>query len=186
MQKKPFSPKNSFYVTMWLVFHMVIILSFALSIVFGKKLYIDSDLFHMLPTSTLGPAMGEADERLSDATSQNVFVLVSHEDFEEAKATAELVYNQLKDNRFFTSLSLYAGSNAIASIEDFVHDYRWNLLDDEAIQELSTEEGRQSFADSAISKAYGSFTLSSLSYLDEDPFLLDEDAVTGYLAGISI
>ena len=184
MQKKPFSPKNSFYVTMWLVFHMVIILSFALSIVFGKKLYIDSDLFHMLPTSTLGPAMGEADERLSDATSQNVFVLVSHEDFEEAKATAELVYNQLKDNRFFTSLSLYAGSNAIASIEDFVHDYRWNLLDDEAIQELSTEEGRQSFADSAISKAYGSFTLSSLSYLDEDPFLLDEDAVTGYLAGI--
>ncbi|MBO7637944.1 MAG: MMPL family transporter, partial [Treponema sp.] len=184
MQKKPFSPKNSFFVTMWLVFHMVIVLAFVLSFVFGKELNIDSDLFHMLPTSTLGPAMGEADERLSDATSQNVFVLVSHEDFESAKATAEDVYNQLKDNPFFTSLSLYAGDNAIASLEEFVHDYRWNLLDDETIQELSTSDGPQMFADNAISRAYGSFTLTSLSYLDEDPFLLDESNVTSYLAAI--
>ena len=74
MQKKPFSQKNSFYVTMWLVFHMVIILAFSLSFVFGKKLDIDSDLLHILPASTLGPAMGEVDKRLSDATSQNIFV----------------------------------------------------------------------------------------------------------------
>ena len=184
MQKKPFSQKNSFYVTMWLVFHMVIILAFSLSFVFGKKLDIDSDLFHILPASTLGPAMGEVDKRLSDATSQNIFVLVSHENFDTAKSTAELVYNQLKENRFFASISLYAGDNAITSIEDFVHDYRWNLLDDEAIQELSTAEGRQSFADKAVSKAYGSFTLSSLSYLDEDPFLLDDEAITDYLGAI--
>lgn len=184
MQKKPFSQKNSFYVTMWLVFHMVIILAFSLSFVFGKKLDIDSDLFHILPASTLGPAMGEVDKRLSDSTSQNIFVLVSHENFDTAKSTAELVYNQLKENRFFASISLYAGDNAITSIEDFVHDYRWNLLDDEAIQELSTAEGRQSFADKAVSKAYGSFTLSSLSYLDEDPFLLDDEAITDYLGAI--
>lgn len=184
MQKKPFSPKNSFFVTMWLVFHMVIILAFVLSFVFGKELNIDSDLFHMLPTSTLGPAMGEADERLSDATAQNVFILVSHEEFESAKATAEDVYSQLKDNPFLTSLSLYAGDNAIASIEDFVHDYRWNLLDDDSIQELSAADGPQMFAENAISKAYGSFTLTPLSYLDEDPFLLDENSVTSYFAAL--
>ncbi|MBO4320642.1 MAG: MMPL family transporter [Treponema sp.] len=155
-----------------------------LSFVFGKKLNIDSDLFHMLPTSTLGPVMGEADERLSDATAQNVFVLVSHEDFEKAKETAENVYNQLKDNSFFTSLTLYAGDNTIRTIEDFVHPYRWNLLNDDVIQELSTQDGLSEFAENAAVKAYSSFTMSSLDYLDEDPFLLDDEAVTAYLGAI--
>lgn len=184
MLKKPFSPGNRFFITLWTIFHGVIILAFVLSFVFGKELNIDSDLFHMLPTSTLGPAMGEADERLSDATSQNVFVLVSHENFEDAKSTAEEVYGQLKDNPFFTSLSLYAGENTISTIEDFVHDYRWNLLSDHTIQELSDPDGAAAFAENAVAKAYSSFTMSTLSYLDEDPFLLDDEAVTGYLAAI--
>ena len=118
--------------------------------------------------------MGKADEKLSDITSKNVFILVGHKDFNEAKKTAGMVYESLKDDDNFTSLSLYSGSESISEIEDFVAKYRWQLLTDEDTALLSEEGGPAQFSENALQRAFGSFTLTSLSSLEEDPFLLDE------------
>ena len=172
---------NTFYAASWAVFHAGIVLAFAVSLFAGRTLTVDADLFNMLPSSTLGKAMGEADERLSEATSRNVFVLFSHEDFSAAKTAAETAYEQLKDNPFFSYISFYADSSALSQTQDFIHPYRWRLLSDSEIDALEAG-GAQQMADSALASAYGAFSLSSLDYIYEDPFLLDDYAVRRYMA----
>lgn len=182
MKKKPISQSNRFYAGLWVLFHAGIILAFAVSLFLGRPLSVDADLFHMLPSSTLGKAMGEADEKLSEATSRNVFVLFSHEDFEAARLAAETAYGRLKDNEFFTSVQLYADASALSEIQDFIHPYRWRLLSDSEIAALEEDGGPARFADTALAGAYGAFSLSSLDYIYEDPFMLDEYAVRRYMA----
>lgn len=176
-----FFQKNKNLVALYLAFHGAILLAILISLFFGRSFSIDADLFHMLPSSTLGEAMGKADEKLSDSTAKNVFVLVGHEDFSRAKETAENVFKQLDGNDNFTSLSLYAGANAVHEIEEFVAQYRWRLLSDDMIALLSADGGAAEFAQESLSRAFSSFTLTSLSHIEEDPFLLDELNTQQYL-----
>nr|MCR4821260.1 MMPL family transporter [Treponema sp.] len=140
--------------------------------------------FNMLPDTTLGEAMGKADEKLSDNMERSIFILVSHEDFSKARETAEISYGALKDSDLFQSISLYAENSAITEIEEFTAPYRWQLLNEENINLLSTPEGAYEFTNSSLAQAYGSFTLTSLENLSQDPFLLDETNTQWYLQSI--
>lgn len=176
--------QNKHYVLAFAIFHAVVIGAFVLSLLFGEGLNVDSDLFNMLPSSTLGKEMGIADERLTASVSQSVYVLVSHEDFDKAKSTAEEIYNKLKDNDFILSISFNAGTETIDTIEDIVHPYRWNLLDEDTVAKLSTPEGAEDFANNALATAGGFYTLTSLKNLETDPFLLNETITRNYLENI--
>jgi predicted exporter len=184
MIKKPTLPQNKLLATAWLVFHAAIIIPCLYVIMTSHTVNFDADLFNMLPKPNIGKAMGVADERLTAMTGQNVFILVSHDDFNTAKETAENVYAQLKDNPGFASLSLYSDSSSLGQVTDFVHEYRWNLLDDKAVKELSTPEGARMFAQNSLAKAYSAFTFSSLNNLGEDPFMLGEYSLQNYLKSL--
>lgn len=168
---------------LWGIFHGAILLCFILS-AFFRGVAIDADLFHMLPASTLGKAMGKADEKLSDSTSKNIFLLVGHKDFSEAKSTARRVYDSLKGDDNFTSLTLDIEAAAISEIEEFVAPYRCLLLDEDTLARLSLDGGREDFAESALSRAFSSFNFTSLSHIEDDPFLLDELNTQNYLLAI--
>ena len=185
MKKKLTLPQsNRFYVWLYVLFHAVAILPFLIMLASGRGLNLDADLFNMLPRNTESKAMNLADERLSDQTGQSIYILSSHEDFKTAKETAQTVYEQLKDSSKFSMLSLYNDASAIDDINEFVHQYRWNLLNDSQVQKLSSAEAAAQFADNAVISAYSGFTMTSLDYLEEDPFLLDETEVQNYLANI--
>ena len=184
MTKKRTLPSNKVFVGVWVAFHALILAGFCIGFAIRGGAPIDSDLFNMLPDSTLNSAMRAADDRLTESTGQNIFVLVSHDDFARARDTAVTVYEALKDNPKFSSMSLYADSSTVSEIQDFVHRWRYNVLDKAAVEELSTEEGAQLFADNAVAKIYGAFTLTSLDSVEEDPFLLDENNISNYLAVI--
>ncbi len=184
LKKRLSTLQNKHFVFICAIFHLLVIGIFAVSLMTGNGLTIDGDLFNMLPSSTLGKEMGVADEKLTASTSQAVYILVSHEDFDKAKSTAEEVYDKLKDNEFFLSLSLYTGDSTVSGIENFVHDYRWNLLDEDTVEQLKTPEGAENFADNALASAGGFYTLTSLQNLDTDPFMLDEYATRSYLMSI--
>ncbi|MBQ9494720.1 MAG: MMPL family transporter [Treponema sp.] len=154
------------------------------TIVKSHTVNLDADLFNMLPKPDIGKAMGVADEKLTEMTGQNVFILVSHKDFDTAKQVAENVYSQLEGSPRFKSVSLYSDSSALGEVTDFIHEYRWNLLDDEAIEMLATENGAQVFAENALAKAYSAFTFSSLDTLQDDPFMLGEYTLTNYLSSL--
>ena len=185
MLKKHLSKlQNRHFAIFCAIFHIIIIGAFALSLALGRSLTIDGDLFNMLPSSTLGKIMGVADERITASVSQSVYILISHEDFDKAKEVADEVYSKLKDNKFFQTLSLYNGMETLSEIENFVHPYRWNLLDEDTVAQLSTPDGAQDFANNALATAGGFYTLTSLQNLETDPFLLDEQATMTYIAAV--
>ncbi len=142
MNIKNFFLRNKILVPLWIAFHAVLIVLFIISLGLHKGVQIDADLFNMLPTSTLSGAMGDADQKLSDSTTRNVFVLAGHEDFATAKKTAETVYETLLKSDNFATLSLYSSTGAIEELENFTAPYRWALLDKETISLLETEDGR--------------------------------------------
>jgi predicted exporter len=184
MKKELNLPQNKLFAAVWLIFHLGILVPFLVMLASGHPINMDADLFNMLPKPEIGKAMGVADERLTEQTGQHVFILVSHVDFSTAKSTAENVYNQLKDSPRFKSVTLYSGASSLGQVTDFVHTYRWNLLDSTAVQQLSTSAGAKAFADNSLAKAYSAFTFSSLGNLEEDPFMLGEYNLQGYLKTI--
>lgn len=175
------SLQNKTFFKIWLIFHAVIIAGFCAMISVQKKINIDADLFNMLPKPELGKALEAADEKLTEVTAQNVFILVSNPDFGKAKEVAENVYNQLNGSNRFKSVSLYQDTSSFGQIVEYINKYKCNLLDSETIDLLNSEGGPESFAQEALSKAYGAFTVTSLENLESDPFMLAEHDILDFL-----
>lgn len=175
------SLQNKTFFKIWLIFHAVVIAGFCAMISVQKKINIDADLFNMLPKPELGKALESADEKLTEVTAQNVFILVSNPDFGKAKEVAENVYNQLNGSNRFKSVSLYQDTSSFGQIIEYINKYKCNLLDSETIDLLNSEGGPESFAQEALSKAYGAFTVTSLENLESDPFMLAEHDILDFL-----
>lgn len=164
----------------WLVYHLGIAFAFLLVFFLGsQKIKIDSDLFNMIPKSLSMESVKKADEKMTAITGQNVFILVSNPTFSEAKSIAEKVYDKLLETEFFESVTLYNDVNSLSETTDFLFEYRWNMLDDNAINEINEDE--YSFAMEALSTAYGGFTMLPLDNLEKDPFMLTEHNLQVYL-----
>lgn len=181
MMKKLTSLQNKTFFKFWIFFHAVIILGFCAMLYVQKGINIDADLFNMLPKPEMGKALNAADEKLTEVTGQNVFILVSNPDFNKAKQVAENVYGQLNGSPRFKSLSLYQNTDSFGKIVEYINNYKYNLIDSETIDELNSEGGAESFAQDALSKAYGAFTMTSLENLESDPFMLGEHDLMNFL-----
>lgn len=181
MMKKLTSLQNKTFFKFWIFFHAVIILGFCAMLYVQKGINIDADLFNMLPKPEMGKALNAADEKLTEVTGQNVFILVSNPDFNKAKQVAENVYGQLNGSPRFKSLSLYQNTDSFGKIVEYINNYKYNLIDSETIDELNSEGGAEAFAQDALSKAYGAFTMTSLENLESDPFMLGEHDLMNFL-----
>ena len=177
---------NHVFLGVWLCFHCGIIIYFLLSLFLVKKpVSIDTDLFNMIPKPMLSASIKAADEKMTRLTSEKLFILVSHEDFDEAKKAAAILYNKLKDSENFSTLELYTDMTSVSGITDFLFDYRWNLLDeDTASSIISSPLQAQAFSEKALSTAFSPLTMTSLDRVDEDPFMLTELALKNYLSAI--
>ncbi|MBQ0040218.1 MAG: MMPL family transporter [Treponema sp.] len=172
------------YLKFWVVFHIAVILFFLINFIAVRgNLKIDADLFNMLPKSFAGQSIAKADEKMTALTAQNVFVLVGNKDFAKAKEVAAQVYDQLKDSTKFDSLSLYQDMTTLGDVTDFIHQYRWNLLDSNSVEKIMADGGA-AFAEESLAKAFSPFTMMPLDNLDEDPFLLAETGLENYLAAV--
>lgn len=176
---------NKHYLSAWVIFHGGLFLFFLITLLVHKgDLFIDSDLFNMLPRPLENESIRIADEKLSEATGQNVFILVKNDDFNLAKDSARQVYEQLQGSSNFKSLTFYTDMNALSSVTDYIYQNRWNLLDDASIN-LINNGGREEFAYNALMQAYSPFTILPLDNLEEDPFMLTEKEVSNYLQAFS-
>ncbi|MCR5495130.1 MAG: hypothetical protein K6F15_05785 [Treponema sp.] len=175
------SLQNKSFFKIWLAFHGLVLVGFLAMFCTKKSIKIDVDLFNMLPKAEMGKALNAADEKLTEVTGQNVFILVSNPDFSEAKKVAGQVYEQLKDSTKFKSISLYQDTESFGAILNFLGKYKYNLLEEKTLSELNAEGGAEVFAQDALSKAYGAFTLTSLENLENDPFMLTEHCLLNYL-----
>jgi len=177
--------QSKHYFAAWLVFHAALLIFFLITLAATKgNLSVDTDLFNMLPRPLESESIREADEKLSEATAQNVFILVKNEDFNKAKESAEQVYNKLLNSSNFNTLTLYTDMGTLSSVTDYIYKYRWNLLDDDSI-DLINNGGAEEFAQNALMQAYSPFTILPLDNLEDDPFMLAETDTSNYLSAVS-
>ena len=176
---------NKNYLKVWLAYHLGLFAFFALVFCINpSRISIDADLFNMFPRPFEEEGIRNADEKLTENVGQNVFILVSHQDFSKAKEAAVSVYNKLSASENFKSLSLYSDIDQLKEITDFVYDYRWNLLSDVDIELINSDGGAQLFAQNALAQAYSPFTILPLDNLDSDPFMLAESNLNNYLLAV--
>ncbi|MBP5358966.1 MAG: MMPL family transporter [Treponema sp.] len=176
---------NSRYVILWLAFHVLMLILFLCRLFVNQgQISLDADLFNITPRSIDSEPLKKADEKLTEATGNNAFIIVANPDFEKAKATAETVCEKLDGSDNFISISLHNDTGSYSEISDFLFKYRWNLLDDKSIDLINSENGPERFSDEALAKVFGVFTLTSLDNLPEDPFMLTESALENYLMAL--
>ena len=177
--------QNKTYFKIWLFFHLAIVLFFAINFfVKPGRIGIDADLFNMLPKSSAAKSIQAADEKLTEITGQNVFILVANRSFEKAREAAVSAYSQLENSKNFTSISLYNDLGSLDDVTEFLFKYRWSLLDDNTIAHLDSPGGAENFAMNALGSIYGGFNMLPLDNLEQDPFMLAEHDLMNYLAAV--
>jgi len=174
---------NKQFLFIWLIFHFSIVALFFVNYLITRgNIKIDTNLTNMLPKSFKSSAISEIDDVLINSTCQDVYILCANPDFDIAKQTAANVYENIKNSEFFNYVNLYSDLGDISSVESFIHDYRFNLLDEKSIDLINSPGGAEEFAQNALMQAYSPFTTLSLDNLDSDPFMLSETIANNYLS----
>lgn len=173
---------NKFFTLAWIIFHATLTLLFSVSLFFTGGLQFDANLYNMFPSNNLNKAAKIADQNITSTSGKGLFILSTHTDFEKAKKGAEIVYDKLKDSPKFESVTLYSGTaEDMSSYQEFLEQWRYNLLDSELRQKISSKEGAEDFSMEALSSLYGALSFGTPADPENDPFCLDNTNLMTYL-----
>jgi predicted exporter len=171
--------KPSLPISLWFIFHIGLTLALLLSIFMGfSPPSVDTDLLGLVPFSSNKQDMAEAERILNQRHIRDFVILTGSEDYFTAKEKACDLYRKLDQHlagapALFEDLSFFIDENAIIDFSDYLHEYRYALLDPQSLDLLENGEA-ETLANESLAWAYGAFNFTGLNYLDEDPFLLSE------------
>lgn len=175
-----------FVPVLWAVAHvLLLVIAFA-----ARPVKIDPDLFSILPPTSPSKAIGDAERALAERMNSGLYVLVGHADFAEARRIAVELADAVSGFPGVEDTTCEVGAGYLDDARDFLFRYRYAIQSDETIARLERGEGA-ALAEEALATAFSPFTLSSLSRLDEDPFLLTEASFSAFansalLGGLAI
>ena len=167
----------------WLALHAAVFVALALCFVAGRKIFVNTNLFDILPQSSEAKAAARADDALTQKSARQFFVLARCKSFEGAKKAASLFAEELlkadqeaaaadPKNKIFESLSFEASSLSLDQIFEWQYKNRFLLLDKETVQKINQGGGVDELKELALQKAFGAFSLTPLEFVDGDPFFL--------------
>ena len=112
--------KKSKFVSLWIIFHVIIFALFFVRLFINHgQISLDADLFNITPRPIDSEPLKKADEKLSETTGNNVFILVSNPDYEKAKEAAEAVCAGLDGSDNFISVTLQNDTGSYSEIGIF-------------------------------------------------------------------
>lgn len=167
----------------WLALHAAVFVALAICFFAGRKIFVNTNLFDILPQSSEAKAMARADDALTQKSARQFFVLARCKSFEGAKKAAALFAEELlkadqeaaaadPKNKIFESLSFEASSLSLDQIFEWQYKNRFLLLDKETVQKINQGGGVDELKELALQKAFGAFSLTPLEFVDGDPFFL--------------
>ncbi len=167
----------------WLALHAAVFLALAICFVAGRKIFVNTNLFDILPQSSEAKAAARADDALTQKSARQFFVLARCKSFEGAKKAASLFAEELlkadqeaaaadPKNKIFESISFEASSLSLDQIFEWQYKNRFLLLDKETVQKINQGGGVDELKELALQKAFGAFSLTPLEFVDGDPFFL--------------
>lgn len=161
-------------VLIWVAFHVALI---ALGLSVPWK--VESDLYSVLPDSDEFKSISAAEKVLSGRTMRNVSVLFGHADFEMAKSAAvafdKAFVGEVGEAGAFDETRLFVDENALAETRQFLFENRY-WLQGESVRKALALGDVDFLQGEAMQKIYGGFSFADLSHVDEDPYLLGEQA----------
>lgn len=169
--------RSSTLVAIWLAFHLLL----AVATLIRGSLSINTDLLDILPPSHAMQSVAAADRLATERNAQNVVILASHQDFSVAREAIEELYSAFRKDPAFESLALYFDDSVVGQISDYLFTHRHSLLDEKSIGVLEGG-GAMELSQRALSTIYSPLTLTGLRYLDQDPFMLTESRLQGFLS----
>ena len=175
---------------LWLAAHVGIFLVLALCFFAGRKFFVNTNLFDILPESSAMKAVGDADKALTQKSARQFFVLARSKDFKSAKNAAGLFASRLlkMDDAalpFIKSLSFETAAADLDKIFDYYYKRRFLLLDKETVQKINSPGGREEMQEEALQKAFGSFALTPIEFIEGDPFFLVDGELQNLIAALS-
>lgn len=167
----------------WLALHAAVFVALALCLVAGRRIFVNTNLFDILPQSSEAKAAARADDALTQKSARQFFVLARSKSFEGAKKAASLFAEELlkadqeaaaadPKNKIFESLSFEASSLSLDQIFEWQYKNRFLLLDKDTVQKINQGGGVDELKELALQKAFGAFSLTPLEFVDGDPFFL--------------
>lgn len=175
--KKPFLPRNSLTPKTWLFCHGALLLALCLSFFFARPPRFNTSLLDILPPSHSLKSVGQADAALSANTSRAATILAYAEDFAAAKSAVAYLYEHAP---YFDDATLYVDAAATEGLTDFLFVNRFNLLDAQTVAQLENG-GAELFAQDALARIYGAFSLTDSTLLADDPFDLTGTTLLRFL-----
>jgi predicted exporter len=136
---------------------------------------IDADMYSVLPSGHILKDIGIAEQKWSKNISANFIILISGNDFDEAKEAALLLHSKFVNDPSLEKFEIFADSNAVQDLRNFFFENKMRLQTKEFVKTLNTNVSK--IQQQAFSKIYGANPLVSLEHLDEDPFLLSENGM---------
>ncbi|MBR4783740.1 MAG: MMPL family transporter [Fibrobacter sp.] len=136
---------------------------------------IETDLYSVLPDSSEFRNVAEAEKALSAHSMRNLTVLLGHRDFAVAKSAASELEGIFAGDSSLAETRLRVGDASMQELRDFYFGYRY-VLQGNAVRDLLKQGDAATLKDNALQKVYGAFSLADLSRVEEDPFLLGDEA----------
>lgn len=168
--------KKKIGVIAWAVIHVALV---ALGLCVPWN--IETDLYSVLPDSSEIKTVSVAEKALSARSMRNLTVLLGHENFEEALASARTLEESFARDSSFAETRLWVGDSAMRELQDFYFEYR-NVLLPPDVRELLKRQaagdtvGAETLKDLALQKVYGAFSIADLGRIEEDPYLLGAES----------
>jgi predicted exporter len=166
---------------LWLAIHLTIPMLLLLSVFVIGPLRINTMLFDMLPRSSQSRSAMEADMILSEKIGRELVILSAAPDFENAKKGAQMLFAGFEHSPDFENISLFFDSTVMAEFIRYIYDYRFVIAGKKTLN-LLENGGAEKIAQDALASAYGAFNFTSLTYIENDPFLLTERRMGEFLS----
>lgn len=162
-------------IILWVALHAILII---LGISVPWKM--DSDLYSILPDSNEIKNVSVAGKTLSSRSMRNITVLVGHENFNVARSAAVALDNMFKGDSSIVETRLLVNENAMNEMREFFFQHRYTLQGED-IREAFLNSNQKFLELAALQKIFGSFSMSNLNRLDEDPYLLGEASFDNFM-----
>ncbi|MBR6084802.1 MAG: MMPL family transporter [Spirochaetales bacterium] len=140
---------------------------------------ISTSFTSMIPQGGVSDSMLKAESAFTEGQNANVNIFVSGKDFPSVKDKALKLFSKLEACGAFESITLESTALDTEELFSMVSDNVYLLLDSQTQKRI--EDNLQAFQNDSLASIFSAFTVSSLSNLDNDPFLLSETVWLGLL-----
>ncbi len=143
----------------------------------------ETNFMDIIPSFHVDETMVKAEAAFTENQDRSVTFYVGGDDFAGARKVTEVLMMELNLSGLFDELSLGAETFDVSGLTDFIADNAQLLLSEETASHILSDPS--AYVDESLARVFGAFTMSSLSNLDRDPYLLSEEVVIDYVGKAS-